>query len=83
MPITIVTGRPCIRIFVRRGGSCGEGGEKDGGNGVGVGYDVKGIIPVSVVVWEKELVGDGVNAKSTREIPSSGSEKYCRDYGAS
>ena len=50
---------------------------------MGVGYDVKGIIPVSVVVWEKELVGDGVNAKSTREIPSSGSEKYCRDYGAS
>ena len=47
----------------------GEGGDKDGGNVTGVGGVLQVNLTVSVVIWEKELGGDGVHDKSARGIP--------------
>ena len=47
----------------------GEGGDEDGGNGAGAGYAVQGSRTFGVVIFDLELVGDRVHAKSTREIP--------------
>ena len=63
-------------------GNGGEGRNEDRGNGTGVRYCVQGSHAVSVVIWELELGGDRDHAKSTRGIPSLGSEKDYEDDGA-
>ena len=56
-------------------GNCGEGGDEDGGNGAVTGYAVQGSSLVGVVIWERELGGDGGHDKTTTWIPSSGNYK--------
>ena len=41
----------------------GEGGDEDGGNGAGAGYAVQGSCAVGIVIWERELGGDGAILK--------------------
>ena len=64
-------------------GNGGEGGDKDKRNGVSPGYFVQGIRSVDVIIWDRELSGDGVHDKSTRGIPSLVNQKYCGDDGVS
>ena len=59
-------------------GDGGEDGEKDKGNVTGEGNVLQGNHVVGVVIWERELGGDGGHAKSNRGIPSSGSQM---DFG--
>ena len=56
---------------------------QEGGNGAVVWYSVQVSRAISVVISERDLVGDGRHPKINRGIPSSRSKKYCRDDGAS
>ena len=55
-----------------------EGGDKDGRNGENMGYNVQGSHIIGVVIWERELDGDGGHDKITIGISSLASKK---DYG--
>ena len=58
-----------------------EGGDKDRSNFVVAGCAVQGSSSVGVIIWEQDLGGNRVHAKSTIYVPSSVSKKYYRDDG--
>ena len=53
-------------------GNVREAGDEDGVNGAGAGYDVQYSHAVGVIIWERDLGGDGGHNESTRGIPSLG-----------
>ena len=50
-------------------GGDGEGGDEDRGYGTGTGVALQVNCAVGVVIWERDLGGDGGHDKSTRGIP--------------
>ena len=54
-------------------GDGGEGGDEEGGNGIGAGDDLQGNSSVGVVICEREVGGDRGHAKINIEIPLFGS----------
>ena len=62
-------------------GGDGEGGDEDRGYGTGTGVALQVNCAVGVVIWERDLGGDGGHDKSTRGISSSGIQTDFRDYG--